>query len=351
MRRPVTAEDGGKNTDDDHAHHHTQRTKGKQRPAPDLVDEEEGEEDTGKLAEVGDTGQVESVVVVETQLLEERRRIIDQSIDADELLEGHEQNTDNGPLPAARAEGVDPAPSFESDLVLEAARLVRGVSFLANLIVELGFTSDLEPFRLDEGVVGMPSADLGQRQERFFVATSHGEPTRTWGQDKCAGQEDETGDDLQEEGQTVAPLRVDETRSESDVVCDADTGDNGKLLKAEKNASNVWWRKLTDVDGASAAEEADTDTSDQTTHDEHVVGDGTGLDGTANDEENDTNSNGTTTRELVSDKASTQRTDQGAQFDHGRQDACRKRESRSFVSKTWCRAGSAHACMQATHPC
>ena len=93
--------------------------------------------------------------------LEEGRGVVDQCIDAHELLEEHESYAYVCAAPAAALEAVSPGGDFELDAAGFRPVLQLGVALAADFFLEGYFGSDVIPFFQDSRVRRGKLAELG----------------------------------------------------------------------------------------------------------------------------------------------------------------------------------------------
>lgn len=130
------------------------------------------------------------------------RRVVDQGIDANKLLEKHETHSDMSASPASSPEAIDPGNNFEPNTVHFVATAKKGwMPFGRNLIVKGDLGANVIPFQHDPRVRGGQLTELGQVLQRLLVTMFGSKPSGREGHEENANSEDEAGDDLEEEGQ------------------------------------------------------------------------------------------------------------------------------------------------------
>lgn len=164
----------------------------KRRLSADLVEVEEGRGGGDHLTDVEYTGHGELHLIVETELLEQGRRVVDQGVDTLELLKDHEHDSDHGPSKDARLEHVDPGGNFQLDLrrqtrLLSDVRMGHDDDFP----VPEGFGSDGDPFGLYSRVCRRGPTKSDQSVQRLSIPTDLSQPSRRVGQlPKTKSEED-----------------------------------------------------------------------------------------------------------------------------------------------------------------
>lgn len=175
-----------------------------------------------ELQRIQHTGHDELDIEVEPHRFKQGRRVIDQSVHTNELLEERDHNCDMCAAPAVLPETVCPRSELEEECVLCPCALEGRVFLGADLSVEADFGLDVHVFLADASVGGGQSAEAAEAVQGFLVAIFGGEPARGEGEEDHARGEEEAGDHLEEEGETPGPFAGHVPRAEGSPVCDDD---------------------------------------------------------------------------------------------------------------------------------
>lgn len=182
------AVDGG---DDDVADAHADGADDEEGLASEVVEEEDGGEREDDLEDAGHARREQlGGHVGEAEGAEDLGRVVEDGVDAGELLEDHDPAADIETLEHVWREEGFPGPEFGF-----------AVQFEVGLLVEHDGGLDLEVFRLEEGGVGRETAELAEGGNAVVVAVLHHEPAGGEGEEEHAEEEDPGGDELEREGE------------------------------------------------------------------------------------------------------------------------------------------------------
>lgn len=259
-------------------------------------------------------------IPAQAELREHRRRVVDHSVAAHELLEEHDG--------AADRDALEAAPVREHGGVLREVQAQAGEPGVVGLDVGVleedgGFY--VEGFGDEGGVGGGEAAEEGERGHGLLVAVLGEEPAGGFGVEEHAEAEDEGGDDLEGErdsprgvglscastgcdvlvriecwdiGSSASIRDVGRATGAADVMGavvdperEEDPDGDGELLEDHETASDVWGRDFGDVERDDHGQHADGYTGNRSASEEHRNVDGTGLDGGADHEDQDCNHN------------------------------------------------------------
>lgn len=232
VSRPVIIKLAHQHGNDDVRNSHDGRAPEQKRTASETIHGPDRARHANQLSDIEDTSQHKLHRVVLAHRLEERRSVVDQRVNTNKLLEEHNAHTDMRAAPATLLEAVGPGGELEPNAVgrLPAAKKLR-VSLLSHLLLEGDLGADVIPLLENAGVRLGQLTELGKAFESLLVSALGCEPAGREGQEDNANTEDQTGEDLDEEGQAPRPLARDVLRAVSDPVSNDDTGDNAELLK------------------------------------------------------------------------------------------------------------------------
>jgi len=225
--------------DDDVADGHAHAAEQQQRTAAVLVHRVQRRDDPDDLRDVQDAREHELHVPLDPHGREERRRVVDQGVDADKLLEEHESHADHRAAPVALPEAVQVAGDFE--LRGRPAGSPAGgdqtrVLLLRSLLVERDLRADVAPFGLHARVRWRQIAQLAERGEGLLVPAFGGEPAGREGKEEDSHPEQQRRQHLEQEGEPVGPLVGDVARAEGDPEGDNDAEDDGEFLQDKERA-------------------------------------------------------------------------------------------------------------------
>lgn len=242
VRCPVLFVQGRQYGDDHVASEATKGTKHGQGTTADAVNDDEAHQHSDELQAVEDTRQDRSHFCVLADGLEEGRGIVDESVDAAELLEESHTHTDDSAAPHLAGEQVTPLEGFQ----LEAGGTGVVAGFDGALVLLLG--DDALKLSLYAGVRGGQVAKLAQAGQALIVAVDHGEPAGRVGEEVDTGSEQGGADHLQAKGQAERDLAGHVLGAKGDPEGDDDAGDDGDGFKDEESSSEVGWCDFGDIE-------------------------------------------------------------------------------------------------------
>lgn len=224
--------------------------------------------------------------------------LVDAQVEVTETVTGeltedtHEDDHQETP---AGSVGLD-----ESGVVIPA--LVRGI--------ELDGILEFLPFQFDDGVVlDSVSVVLGQESLGLGIATIGKEPARGFGEEPD-GENNNTGwETLEDEGQAPLKVAVDLLGTESDGGGWDGSSEPTAVVESGKTSTPLRGSNFDDVRGGGASKDGDTETENETTSNELILGICGRDDGRTNANDNSSDEHASTTSETISEGAGEPGTD------------------------------------------
>lgn len=241
--------------DDEFAHHHAHGPVDEQRAAAEAFDRVEGNGRAGDVDGRGDHGGQEGPITEagEADLLEESRVVVEDEVDAGELLK-HLQRRAEEDLAAV---GV---------AVLEASAEAAQPPHLAQLLLVFVVGLDFGQFVQDVLAVVWLTTHARQSDHGLVQPTLFDVITGRFGEEEQAGGQDDGPQKLDRDGN---PERAGVGEARCFVGDDAgqkDADGDGELVAGHDRPANVSWRNFGHVHDVDRRNEADSEACDQTAH-------------------------------------------------------------------------------------
>jgi hypothetical protein len=241
---------------DDHADGADER----ERPAADPVDEDHGDHGADDVDDRRGERVEERVRRVDAHRLPQRRGVVEGDVDADELLEDREPDTD----PDDRLEEEGPAEQvLEDRLVLPPHRQLD--------LGDAGVQVDLVALDLAEHLAG-PAVTAGGDQEAGRLGDREGEQSVDDGRNDHHAEHDLPGLQAHDLAALVAVRGVED--APVDELRDGDAGDDGGLLEGAEPSAVGGRGDLGDVGRADDRGHADGEAADDPPEGQVVQGEG-----------------------------------------------------------------------------
>lgn len=290
-----------------------------QGASANLIHEDENRSASNGLAEVHDTGHDELHFQVHAKGGKQGRAVVDEGVDAQELLEETQANGYVSAFDGAPPEAVDPAVDFKLELLADGCR-VDEIGMPLTLSCALHLVRRLhgdELRKYERVVIGQPT-QAGQILMSFLLPAGFDEPPRRVGEEGEAEAEEDCRGHLRDEGNAEAPVVGNVLASVGDVVGHNDTDDDHPGLHEEESSTDIGRCSLGYIDGCHCCEGADANAADETTEDELSVMVGGRLKDAAQVEPEDTEKERLASTPLVRCETRAGGPEEGAELEHGR---------------------------------
>lgn len=147
------------------ADRHPRTPENQQRPPPERVHRVQTRCHAHQLRDIKNTTKDQPHIVPHPHRLEQRRRVVDQRVDPNELLEEHDHNAHHRPPPIPLPEAIGVRNKSQLDAGPPAPLRLREqvrMPLLGDLAVESDFGPDVEPLGLHARVVRGHVAQLAE---------------------------------------------------------------------------------------------------------------------------------------------------------------------------------------------
>lgn len=251
----------------------------------------------------GDHGQEEGVLDG-AELLEESGAEVEDEVDTGPLLHHLEGGTEDSA--ADVRVGVEDVATEAVDPGLEVASL--GDQGL--LVLEVGI--DLVELLLDEvGILGLVT-DAGKGSTSLVLLALADEETRGLGEEEETSSEDQSPEQLESDGDAVGTRVGAVLGTVVDAGSQHESDGDAELVAGDDGTANLAGSDLRHVQDDDGGDEADTETSNETTGNEQTKAAGRSLKNNTNDEDEAASDDSSTATEPISEVTSDQSTKEGS---------------------------------------
>ena len=293
-------------TDDGHdklADNHAESTPQEERTTTNLLNGVERDGGGEDVDDGSDHGEQEGVLDG-AELLEEGGSEVEDEVDTGPLLHHLEGGTEDS---AAEVRvGVEEAAAEAVEPGLEVA----GLGDQGLLVLEVGI--DLIELLLDEfRVLGLVT-DAGEGGTSLVLLALADEVTRRLGEQEQTSSEDQSPEQLETDGNTVGAGIGAVLGSVVDARSQHETDGDAELVTGDDGTADLARGDLRHVQDDDSRDEADTETSNETSSNEETQAAGSSLENDTNDEDEAASNDSSAATEPISEVTSDQSTKEGS---------------------------------------
>lgn len=282
---------GSEHRDEELADGHADGTAKKEKAAAPPVDSPESREGRDDVDDR--SNHLDDEGLAETRVLKVLGAVVEDEVDASQLLQSLEAHARKLALEHGAAEAVDVAGGSDAHLVV-----VVGLD-LGNLVV-------------DGGVVRRQATELAQSGLGAVELTLLDEETRGLGQDKHADDEDDGPGELHGDGDAVRARVVVQMRCVVNHSCEQQTDGDGQLVGADDGTADPLRSRLGLVQRDQSGDQTNTETGEEAASKEERQGGGGSLEDDAKVENPGGGDQGPAATDGVGEKGREEGTEEGA---------------------------------------